>query len=57
MEVLMEQEEWVRAAFAEACFLLMRERRYGIGGCGECEDVEVLQARLEEIEWLRLGSI
>jgi hypothetical protein len=51
MEDMLEQEVRLRAAFAEACFLLMREMRYGIGGCGGCEDVEVVQAQLDVVKW------
>jgi hypothetical protein len=57
MDDFLEQEVRLRAAFAEGCFLLMREMRYGIGGCGGCEDIDLLQARLEAIEWMRLRSI
>jgi hypothetical protein len=47
----LEQEDTIRSQFAEAFFLFLRQRRYGIGPCKNCEDKSLLEARLQTIEW------
>lgn len=50
-EFFLEQKERVRGVFAEVYFLLMRYERYGIGGCTDCGDGELLGAQLETLLW------
>jgi hypothetical protein len=47
----LEQEDNIRSAFAEVFFLFLRQRRYGIGPCKNCEDKNLLEARLQTVEW------
>lgn len=47
----LEQEPIMRSAFAEVFFLFMRQQRYGIGPCKNCEDKNLLEARLQTVEW------
>lgn len=50
-EMLWEQRDRVRSLFGEVHFSLMRRMRYGIGNCSHCEDVDVLGAQMEVIDW------
>lgn len=49
------EKERTRALFAEALFLLMRERRYGIAACTDMEDPAVLTARYELVHAIENG--
>jgi hypothetical protein len=48
---LWETRDRIRSVFAEAFFLLMRKRRYGIGPCGVCSDVDLLAAQFDWLRW------
>jgi hypothetical protein len=48
---LWEARDRVRSVFAEAFFLLMRKRRYGIGPCGVCNDIDLLTAQVGWLNW------